>query len=126
MNDMYMDWFMFVRIKVEYEPEIFVDLWHKFKFRVLDCKSNENILYGMLFFYNFCSTFFKSRYKQQYIFSEERRNILKAHIKKIAAQQSRYLSDNYNFDYILECVDETKLNRNTVVDTDAEIACLVV
>lgn len=82
MNDMYMDWFMFVRIKVEYEPEIFVDLWHKFKFRVLDCKSNENILYGMLFFYNFCSAFFKSRYKQQYIFSEERRNILKAHIKK--------------------------------------------
>ena len=50
MNDMYMDWFMFVRIKVEYEPEIFVDLWHKFKFRVLDCKSNENILYGSLFF----------------------------------------------------------------------------
>lgn len=50
MNDMYMDWFMFVRIKVEYEPEIFVDLWHKFKFRVPDCKSNENILYGMLFF----------------------------------------------------------------------------
>ena len=60
------------------------------------------------------------------LLSEERRNILKAHIKKIAAQQSRYLSDNYNFDYILECVDETKLNRNTVVDTDAEIACLVV
>ena len=60
------------------------------------------------------------------IISEERRNILKAHIKKIAAQQSRYLSDNYNFDYILECVDETKLNRNAVVDADAEVACLVV
>ena len=51
---------------------------------------------------------------------------MKVDNKKIAAQQSRYLSDNYNFDYILECVDETKLNRNTVVDADAEIACLVV
>lgn len=28
------------------------------------------------------------------IISEERRNILKAHIKKIAAQQSRYFFDN--------------------------------
>ena len=59
MNDMYMDWFLFVRIKVEYEPEIFVDLWHKFKFRVPDCKSNENILYGRLFFIIFVVPFLK-------------------------------------------------------------------
>ena len=35
---MYMNRFMFIWIKIEYETEIFVNLWHKFKFKVLTAK----------------------------------------------------------------------------------------